>query len=151
MEEEVGEILSNLTIIKELQKQVEMLKNSRTPLPNQCWFDGSTCPYGNPEGRFDLRPTISCRLGSCFKLSETEEEIKELIFGEEGQPILLNGWLNSNEPISIVEVIEMLLREEDSRLDEDDKILLRAALKILNNFKKEEPYQVHLRTVLEGW
>lgn len=38
--------------------------------PNTCWLDGSSCPYGEPYGRFNDRPRKNCHIdeGGCGKL-----------------------------------------------------------------------------------
>ncbi len=43
---------------------------------NACWVNGDTCPYGNPNGRFEDRPKQFCHLGEggCPVFQEVIED-----------------------------------------------------------------------------
>lgn len=43
-----------------------------------CWFDGDKCPYGLPQGKFQLRPTQFCHLdtGGCHRLLASRAEFE---------------------------------------------------------------------------
>lgn len=52
---------------------------------NRCWLDAGACPYGEPQGRFDLRPTQFCSMPSdksnfgCHKLLDARPELHDAL------------------------------------------------------------------------
>lgn len=72
-------------------------RNKRT-----CWLDGDICPYGQPEGRFSLRPRQSCHpngeiQGSgCRKIDEHLDELRGSICSD-GEFILTADESNEYE------------------------------------------------------
>lgn len=53
-------------------------------LESACWLDGERCPYGNPFGRFELRPIMFCKVpttlgNGCWKLTgDVSSEIEKM-------------------------------------------------------------------------
>jgi hypothetical protein len=99
----------------------------------QCWVDGSNCPYGRPEGQFALRPKNFCRpknnIGGCIKLNDHSGDVFEA-FREE-MPESLSDWLSKNKPISISDLLSGLA--EETILDDDEKVVIKAVIAILKN------------------
>lgn len=79
--------MENSEFEERVKELVSLVDFSITP-KDACWFDGGTCPYGVPEGKFQLRPTQFCHLDThgCHKLLASKAEF-EISFGinEEGK------------------------------------------------------------------
>ncbi|MBN2093822.1 MAG: hypothetical protein JW740_00380 [Candidatus Zambryskibacteria bacterium] len=110
MESSIKEHLLSLSFVQQLKCNEQQ----------KCWVDGSNCPYGNPEGQFNLRPEKFCQLGNCNKINIIEGDLTELM---------------SDEPISLSTAIEETIKERYSQFDDDEKILLIAVAKMLKDKK----------------
>ena len=71
-----------------LHRIAELAEVADMPPPrDRCWVDGRSCPYGWPEGRFDLRPETFCHSGcDCYAryvdVGEVPEETQNEIIRE---------------------------------------------------------------------
>ncbi len=150
MDEDIKEKLLSLSIFNELkekisklEKELEIAKYS-AKLNNQrkCWLDDQSCPFGNPDGKFQLRPVHFCCQGGCHKVSDFNKDFQDLLYGDE-VPITVSEWCSGNNSLTLSgelnELIECRKDELDEKgdkkyeLDEDERILMRAVIKILEN------------------
>lgn len=102
--------------------------------PSACWLDGSSCPYGEPCGKFENRPMQYCHtnIGGCRKLAASSEfrvflqpVVKEEV--EEAQEKIKDEFHDGREPLSdFLKNQAKVLKEEGSINTTDEKILLSA-------------------------
>lgn len=90
---------------------LQMINNSI----DACWVDGCNCPYGSPNGKFNMAPTRWC--SDCQKLSESTDMLKTFLF---------------NIPAIQNEFEAMVDREAEKKLEEE-KSALREILKPISD------------------
>jgi len=118
MQESVKSQLLSLSFVQEFKN------DSR----ERCWVDGLRCPYGSPEGQFELRPQKFCI--DCQKIPGIIEEIAELCEPED-EELTLAKWLAENKPITLSKALANLLANKELEFDEDERRLLKAVSKML--------------------
>jgi hypothetical protein len=139
MDENIKTQLMSLSVVKELKDEIVELKRELESTKNgiiaknqrKCWLDDLSCPYGNPEGKFQLRPTDVCRQGGCHKLSDFEGEFEELLYGSQ-LPTTVADWCRDENPITVAVSLLTILENESNELDDDEKVLVQAVAEMLN-------------------
>ena len=132
MQERVRKQLLSMGMIRDLTERSQQ----------QCWLDHSaSCPYGNPGGRFELRPTDSCHIGVCQEIKSIEGEVEEMFAG--GFSTAIQIWCSKNEPITLSKMLSNVTEDTRSKFDDDEKILLRAVADMLKNSNGDNDLRVY--------
>lgn len=71
------------TISERARKLVKSVGTDFALDPSRCWLDGNTCPYGEPQGRLDMRPESWCTPSGCDRLRLAEGELYHIIGKEQ--------------------------------------------------------------------
>lgn len=114
--------------------------------PNCCWFDGRTCPYGEPHGQFVLRPTGFCVVGNCSKLtgSHVAEELSGfadyLIEDEVDKRENRLAAAIDKEEVTLSSELDVLAEDENRQLDGAERDILRLAARIIHD--SESDYKI---------
>jgi hypothetical protein len=57
-------------VVESLVSPMRLLLKAQEAERRKCWLDGNLCPYGYPNGMYNDRPTIFCKIGICARLSD---------------------------------------------------------------------------------
>jgi len=104
---------------------------------NRCWLDGSDCPYGAPEGRFDLRPKFFCQKGGCRKILDFGLALKNTISDISILSPTVEEWVSENKPTTISESLSCIIESEKDFFDNGEKDVIAKAAQILKKHGKE--------------
>jgi len=103
----------------------------------RCWLDGLNCPYGNPNGRFDLRPRVFCL--DCSKVATCRDDFEEMFLGPDGLPVSVEDWCSKNKPITISSALDCIVVDSSGELKKYERILIRAVVEMLEASKELNP------------
>lgn len=109
---------------------------------NACWIDHAPCPYGEPGGRFDLRPPSFCRFPAtpyggtgCRRLAEVRHtetfdhlKMAEELVAEEGIPIsdAVRRCAKRVQEVPEAEGILMVAADVLEEMDEEPRVCLES-------------------------
>ena len=124
-------------------------------LPNTCWLDGGTCPYGIPNGKFEDRPRGDCHMnvGGCSKLKSSDlRSWIEVVVHEEAavfEKKITDEFHSKKEPLSdFLDNQANVLKENKSINSIDEKLICNVA-GIFRDLAEEGGYDVFVMEVYD--
>ncbi len=82
-----------------------------------------------------MRPQSFCC--NCQKVSDIRDELEEMFFGPDGPPASIDDWRSTHKPTTITMALTAILGKDGNEFDEDEKILVKAVIEMLEGGTKD--------------